>query len=177
MLPNQNDNYTIIRHYPADFIHYIDDDGQLVAIFCYFLQGEHKGKSKGLVKLSKDLNMPISSSMKLAAIRNILSSHSAFQNVFKLKMRLLNTRWRSSFVRSFTPNWMQLRACGAIWKDTLGRKLIKRSRPCCALYLNPARISNNDTSKWNFFVDSGAVLKHIVKVSLMVKFSLSFSAN
>ena len=67
----------IDTQYPVDFIHYFDDDGQLVSISCCFLQGEHKGKSKGLVELSKDLNMPISSSTKLAEIRNILSSHSA----------------------------------------------------------------------------------------------------
>ena len=72
---------------PVDSIHYFDDDGQLVSISCYFLQVEHKGKSKGLVELSKDLNMPISSSMKLAEIRNILSSHPAFQNVSKLEMQ------------------------------------------------------------------------------------------
>ena len=71
---------------PVDFIHYFNDHGQLVSISCYFLQGEHKGKSKGLVELSKDLSMPISSSMKLAEIRNILSSHSAFQNVSKLEI-------------------------------------------------------------------------------------------
>ena len=70
----------------VDFIHYFNHDGQLESISCSFLQGEHKGKSKGLVELSKDLNMSISSSMKLAEIRNILSSHSAFQNVSKLEM-------------------------------------------------------------------------------------------
>ena len=71
---------------PVDFIHYFNDDGHLVSISCYFLPVKHKGKSRGLVELSKDLNMPINSSMKLAEIRNILSSHPAFQNLSKLEM-------------------------------------------------------------------------------------------
>ena len=99
---------------PVDFIHYFGDDGQLVSISCYFLQGEHKGKSKGLVELSKDLNVPISSSIKLAEIRNTFSSHLAFQNVSKLEM--LARKYQAKIV--FCPKFhCELNAIEGLWRD------------------------------------------------------------
>ena len=99
---------------PVDFIHYFNDDGQLVSISCYFLQSEHKGKSKGLVKLSKDLSMPISSSMKLAEIGNILSNHSAFQNVSKLEMLARKYQMKIIFCPKFH---CELNAIEGLWCD------------------------------------------------------------
>ena len=99
---------------PVDFIDYFDDDGQLVSISCYFLQVEYKGTSKGQVELSKDLNMPISSSMKLAEIRNILSSHSAFQNFSKLEMLARKYQVKAIFCPKFH---CEVNAIGGLWCD------------------------------------------------------------
>ena len=99
---------------PVDFIHYFNDHGQLVSISCYFLQVEHKGKSKGLVELSKDLNMPVSSSMKLAEIRNVLSSHPAFQNVSKLEMLARKYQVKIIFCPKFH---YELNAIEGLWCD------------------------------------------------------------
>ena len=99
---------------PVNFIHYFNDDGQLVSISCYFLKVEHKRKSRGLVELSKDLNMPISSSMKLAEIRNILSSHPAFQNVSKLEMLARKYQVKVIFCPKFH---CELNAIEGLWCD------------------------------------------------------------
>ena len=40
---------------PVEQIEYIDENGVTKVIDCYFKEGENKGKSKGLVELSKDL--------------------------------------------------------------------------------------------------------------------------
>ena len=47
--------------------------------------GKHRDKSKGLVELANDLNVPIRPSMKLPEIRALLSSHPAFQNISRLE--------------------------------------------------------------------------------------------
>ena len=99
---------------PVDFIHYFNHDGQLVSISCYFLQGEHKGKSKGLVDWWKDLNMPISSSMKLTEIRNILPSHPAFQNVSKLEILAREYQVKIIFCPRFR---CELNAIEGLWCD------------------------------------------------------------
>ena len=96
----------------VNFIHYFNHDGQLVSISCYFLQGGHKGKSKGLVDWSKDLNMPVSSSMKLAEIRNVLSNHPAFQNVSKLEMLARKYQMKIIFCPKFR---CELNAIEGLW--------------------------------------------------------------
>ncbi|CAF4450698.1 unnamed protein product, partial [Didymodactylos carnosus] len=49
-------------------------------------QGPNKGKSKGLVELSKEFCVQLPSKVKLNEIREILSKHRAFQNITKLEM-------------------------------------------------------------------------------------------
>ncbi|CAF4706191.1 unnamed protein product, partial [Didymodactylos carnosus] len=44
-------------------------------------QGPNKGKSKGLVEVSKELGVQLPAKVKLDEIREILSKHRAFQNV------------------------------------------------------------------------------------------------
>ena len=46
---------------PVDAIEFVDHQGQLVSVSCYFENGEHKGKSKGLLHLVNDLQVPIHS--------------------------------------------------------------------------------------------------------------------
>ena len=70
---------------PVDVIEYVDNQGKLVSVPCYFTRGKHRGKSKGLVELAKDPNVPIRPSMKLPEIRALLSSHPAFQNISRLE--------------------------------------------------------------------------------------------
>ena len=69
----------------VDAIEFVDHQGQLVSVWCYFENDEHKGKSKGLLRLANDLQVPIHSSIKLSELRTILSKHPAFQNVTKLE--------------------------------------------------------------------------------------------
>ena len=48
-----------------------------------FCEWEHHGKLKGLFMLAKDLGVSVDPSVKLAELRAILPSHSAFQKVPK----------------------------------------------------------------------------------------------
>ena len=70
---------------PVDAIEFVDHQGQLISVSCYFENGEHKGKSKGLLHLANDLQVSIHSSIKLSELRALLSKHPAFQNVTKLE--------------------------------------------------------------------------------------------
>ena len=70
---------------PVDVIKYVDNQGKLVSVPCYFTRSKHRGKSKGLVELANDLNVPIRPSMKLPEIGALLSSHPAFQNISRFE--------------------------------------------------------------------------------------------
>ncbi|CAF3196935.1 unnamed protein product [Rotaria socialis] len=70
---------------PVDTIEYIDNKGNNVSISCYFDSGLHKGKSKGLLQLAKELHVHVDPTIKLLELRKILSDHPAFQNVSKLE--------------------------------------------------------------------------------------------
>ncbi|CAF1537723.1 unnamed protein product, partial [Didymodactylos carnosus] len=71
---------------PIDQIEYVDKNGVTKVIDCYFKQEENKSKSKGLVKLCKELGVQLPAKVKLDEIHKILSKHRAFQNVTKLDM-------------------------------------------------------------------------------------------
>ena len=70
---------------PVSAIEYVDDQNQDVSISCYFANGEHRGKSKGLLMLAKDLSISVDPPVKLAELRTILTSHAAFQKVSRLE--------------------------------------------------------------------------------------------
>ena len=65
----------------ANTIEYIDSQGQLQVIDCFFKSGPHKGLSKGLLEISKELNVTLPSKLKLDQLRDILSNHPAFKVV------------------------------------------------------------------------------------------------
>ncbi|CAF2737794.1 unnamed protein product [Rotaria sp. Silwood2] len=98
----------------VDSIEYTDDNGQLVSVSCYFSKGQHKGLSKGLVELARDLKVPISPSMKLPEIRTRLSTHSAFQNLSKLE--LLAKKYHVKVI--FCPKFhCELNSIEGLWCD------------------------------------------------------------
>ncbi|CAF1409850.1 unnamed protein product [Didymodactylos carnosus] len=62
---------------PVKQIEYIDENGAIKVIDCYFQRGETKHKSKGLVELCKDLGIQLPDKAKLKEIHEILSTHRA----------------------------------------------------------------------------------------------------
>ena len=88
---------------PIDFIEYLDDSGKSIKISCFFSSGEHEGKSKGLFILAKELNIPISNSIKLADLREIVGKHVAFQQVSLSSLFLNKIRQKIFILRS--RNW------------------------------------------------------------------------
>lgn len=67
---------------PVDKIEYIDqENGVKRTVQCYFQDGPHQGKSKGLLELSKELGISMQRKSKLKEIRDVLSEHPAFKNV------------------------------------------------------------------------------------------------
>ncbi|CAF1419810.1 unnamed protein product [Rotaria sordida] len=63
---------------PTDTIEYVDQQGVTQVIDCYFKTGPNKGLSKGLIEISKELNIKLPPKLKLEQLRDILSSHPAF---------------------------------------------------------------------------------------------------
>ena len=66
---------------PTEKIQYVDENGVRQVIDCYFKQGPHKGKSKGLVEICKDLGVKLSDKVKLPEIYEKLAKYRAFQKV------------------------------------------------------------------------------------------------
>ena len=71
--------------YPMDSIDYIDDDGKAPYLSCYFSSGEHKGKSKSLLILARELQLEVDNRIKLDDLHRILSRHVAFNNISRLE--------------------------------------------------------------------------------------------
>ena len=70
---------------PVNELQFIDERGQIQSISCFFIGGESKGKSKGLLVLAKELDLVVPDKIKLDELRKLLSTHSAFQNVSRLE--------------------------------------------------------------------------------------------
>ncbi|CAF3743280.1 unnamed protein product [Rotaria sp. Silwood1] len=66
---------------PTGTIKYADQQGVKQVIDCYFKIGSNKGLSKGLIEISKDLNVKLPTKLKLEQLRDILSNHPAFKIV------------------------------------------------------------------------------------------------
>lgn len=66
---------------PVDVIEYCDDKGVKNTVQCYFHSGPHANKSKGLLELSKELNIALPPKCFLPQLRKLLSEHPAFQIV------------------------------------------------------------------------------------------------
>ncbi len=69
----------------VDQLEFLDERGQMQSISCFFTDGLNKGKSKGLLVLAKELKLSVSDRIKLGDLRNLLLTHSAFQNVSRLE--------------------------------------------------------------------------------------------
>ncbi|CAF4132998.1 unnamed protein product [Rotaria sp. Silwood2] len=50
---------------PVEQIEYVDENGKIQIIDCYFKEGNNKGRSKGLVELCKDLGVQLPAKIKL----------------------------------------------------------------------------------------------------------------
>ena len=97
---------------PVDVIEYVDNQGKLVSVPCYFTRGKHRSNSKGLVELAKDPNVPIRPSMKLPEIPALNSSHPAFQNISRLET--LARKYQVEVM--FTPKFhCELNAIEGLW--------------------------------------------------------------
>ena len=66
---------------PVETITYCDENGSKKIIDCYFKNGPHRGKSKGLFEIANELYISIPRGCKLRQLHNLLSQHKAFQNV------------------------------------------------------------------------------------------------
>ena len=69
-----------------DTIEYTDAQGQQQIVDCYFKRGRNKGLSKGLIEISKELNVKLPPKIKLQQLRDILSNHPAFKIVSLIYM-------------------------------------------------------------------------------------------
>ena len=99
---------------PVDIIEYLDSQSKSVSVPCYFTSGQNCGKSKGLVELAKDLNVPLTAQMTLSEIRALLSSHPAFQNVSRLETLARKYQVKVIFVPKFH---CELNAIEGLWCD------------------------------------------------------------
>lgn len=91
---------------PIEVIEYVDENNSTKIIDCYFKKGVHKGKSKGLAEICKDLGVSLPANAKLAEIRELLSKHRAFQNVSQ-RFSILSKAFLSMYfiVLSRLRNW------------------------------------------------------------------------
>ena len=71
---------------PVDSIEYIDATGKFISISCRFETDEHRGKTKVLLELAKELNVSIHPSVKLNELRTLLAQHPVFKNLSKLEI-------------------------------------------------------------------------------------------
>ena len=97
---------------PVNSIEFIDDDGQTKRLSCLFTSGEHKGKSKDLFILAKELNLNVNDKIKLEDLHRILSNHPAFKNISRLEK--LATKYRVKII--FNPKYhCELNSIEALW--------------------------------------------------------------
>ncbi|CAF1566939.1 unnamed protein product [Didymodactylos carnosus] len=82
----------------VDHIEFSDKNGVKQSIHCYIERGSNKNKSKGLLKITKELNVPVPPKCKLDQLCNLLGQHPAFQNVSGLVLRLLRNAYVIVFV-------------------------------------------------------------------------------
>ena len=70
---------------PVHSIEFVDTNGATQQISCYFSDGEHKEKSKGLLISAKELKIDVNDKIKLDELHQTLSNHPAFRNVSRLE--------------------------------------------------------------------------------------------
>ncbi|CAF1460445.1 unnamed protein product [Didymodactylos carnosus] len=101
-IPAQNFGKNIGTRCPIKQIEYIDENGAIKVIDCYFQRRENKDRSKGLVELCKDLDIQLPDKAKLKEMHEILSTRRAFQNVTKLEM--LAVKYSIELPAPYLPN-------------------------------------------------------------------------
>ena len=161
---------------PVDQIQYIDDHGQQKAIQCYFTRGPSKGKSKGLLKIAKELKISLHNNIKLKELKEVLGRHETFQNVRKSLITIFNII-ATSFITIFSnQNWKKslsniilelrsllnfimsstaLRVYGVTKNNSFESKLIKRSRRGSILLQIRESVLSKETLPSRFLEDSG----------------------
>ena len=71
---------SINTRYLTKQIEYLDENSVTKVIDCFLQHGESKDRSKGLVKLCKELVVQLPTKVKLEEVCEILSKYRAFQN-------------------------------------------------------------------------------------------------
>ncbi|CAF1525964.1 unnamed protein product [Adineta steineri] len=70
---------------PVDQLKWVDVNGVIQSLSCYFPQGPNRGRSKGLYVIAVELKCNPSPKAKLNDLRQLLARHPAFQNVISLE--------------------------------------------------------------------------------------------
>ena len=114
--------------YPVDAIEYVDKQGNVVSISTYYDNGENKEKSRGLLKLANELQVPMDPTIRLSELCTILTKHPAFQNVSKLEKLAQTYNIKVIFVLKFH---CQLNAIEGLWSymKQYVRKMTDQSFP------------------------------------------------
>ena len=71
----------INTRYPTDTLRYADQHSEDPVTDCHFKTGSNMGLRKGLIGISKDLNIKLPPKLKLDKLRGILYNHPAFKTV------------------------------------------------------------------------------------------------
>ena len=113
---------------PVDAIEYVDKQGNVVSVSTYFGSGESKRKSKGLLKVANELQVPVDPTIKLSELRKILTKHPAFQNASKLEKLAQTNNVKVIFVPKFH---CELNAIEGLWSymKQYVRKMTDQSFP------------------------------------------------
>lgn len=75
---------------PVKTMAYYDENEYEKIIDCYFKNGPNKGKSKGLLEISNELNVSVPRECKLGDMHDLLLQHKAFQNVITNTFLIVN---------------------------------------------------------------------------------------
>ena len=156
---------------PVDQIQYIDDYGQQKTIQCYFTSGPLKEKSKGLLKIAKELEISLHDNVKLKELK-VLSKHQDFQNVRKSLISVFNIiaspfntifsdqNWKKSLsniilklhsLLNFIVSSTALRGYEPTKNNSFDSKLIKRSRRWSILLQIRESILSKEMLQSSFF--------------------------
>ena len=102
----------LVQNAPVHALEYLDHQSRTVSVSCYFDKGEHRGKSKELLELVKDLKVSLHSSMKLPEFRALLADYPAFRNISKMERLAHKYNVQIIFVPKFH---CELNAIEGLW--------------------------------------------------------------
>ncbi len=71
---------------PVQIIEYTDENNNVKKFDCYFTSGNHKGKSKGLTQMAKELNLEKNKkNLSLPELKTLFENHPIFRNKTRLE--------------------------------------------------------------------------------------------